>query len=189
MNVAGRLLEPAAGALLYASPAAGRRWRRSAAGCTWCAVRRASSCRPHGVSFRRWTPSTPRSRPCAQPSRARSLACRAGAGSSPARAAPIRRALARRARRPPARARCTSSPSTTACVAAAAAEAAAVVAAAPARGLDATALRVVVDGKSMAAARRARYDALVAEAAARRRVGDRRRRTPRPIRRRRCSIG
>ena len=33
-----------------------------------------------------------------------------------------------------------------------------------ARGLDATAVRVVVDGKSMAAARRARYDALVAEA-------------------------
>ena len=48
--------------------------------------------------------------------------------------------------------------------AAAAAEAAAVVAAAKARGLDATAVRVVVDGKSMAAARRARYDALVHEA-------------------------
>jgi tRNA(Ile)-lysidine synthase len=46
----------------------------------------------------------------------------------------------------------------------AAAETAAVVAAARARGLDATALTVVVDGKSMAAARRARYDALVAEA-------------------------
>jgi tRNA(Ile)-lysidine synthetase-like protein len=48
--------------------------------------------------------------------------------------------------------------------AAAAAEAAAVVAAAVARGLSATSVRVVVDGKSMAAARRARYDALVAEA-------------------------
>lgn len=48
--------------------------------------------------------------------------------------------------------------------AAAAAEAAAVVAAARARGLDAVAVRVVLDGKSMAAARRARYDALVAEA-------------------------
>ena len=52
--------------------------------------------------------------------------------------------------------------------AAAAGEAAAVVAGAAARGLDAVALRIVVDGKSMAAARRARYDALVAEA---RRVG------------------
>ena len=48
--------------------------------------------------------------------------------------------------------------------AAAAAEAAAVVATARARGLDAVAVRVVVDGKSMAAARRARYDALVREA-------------------------
>ncbi len=46
----------------------------------------------------------------------------------------------------------------------AAGEAAAVVAAARARGLDAAALRVTVDGKSMAAARRARYDALVAVA-------------------------
>ncbi len=50
----------------------------------------------------------------------------------------------------------------------AAAEADAVVAWARARGLDAAAVRVVVDGKSMAAARRARYDALVREA---RRVG------------------
>jgi len=50
----------------------------------------------------------------------------------------------------------------------AAAEAAGVVAAAEARGLSAASLRVVVAGKSMAAARRARYDALVAET---RRVG------------------
>lgn len=50
----------------------------------------------------------------------------------------------------------------------AAGEAAAVVAAAAARGLGACALRVTVDGKSMAAARRARYDALCAEA---RRIG------------------
>jgi tRNA(Ile)-lysidine synthetase-like protein len=50
----------------------------------------------------------------------------------------------------------------------AAAEAAAVVAAATARGLPAQLLRVSVDGRSMAAARRARYDALAAEA---RRVG------------------
>jgi tRNA(Ile)-lysidine synthase len=50
----------------------------------------------------------------------------------------------------------------------AASEAATVVAAARARGLSAAAIRVTVDGKSMAAARRARYDALVAEA---RRVG------------------
>lgn len=46
----------------------------------------------------------------------------------------------------------------------AAAEAAAVVAAARARGLDGRVLAVAVDGHSMAAARRARYDALVAEA-------------------------
>lgn len=46
----------------------------------------------------------------------------------------------------------------------AAGEAAAVVEAARARGLDAVVVRVAVDGKSMAAARRARYDALVAEA-------------------------
>jgi len=46
----------------------------------------------------------------------------------------------------------------------AAAEARAVVAAAEARGLTAVAVRVTVAGKSMAAARRARYDALVAEA-------------------------
>jgi len=46
----------------------------------------------------------------------------------------------------------------------AAAEARAVVAAADARGLTAVAVRVTVAGKSMAAARRARYDALVAEA-------------------------
>ncbi|MDB4968359.1 MAG: tRNA(Ile)-lysidine synthetase [Myxococcales bacterium] len=46
----------------------------------------------------------------------------------------------------------------------AAAEAAAVVAAAEGRGLTATLLRVTVDGRSMAAARRARYDALAAEA-------------------------
>lgn len=49
--------------------------------------------------------------------------------------------------------------------AAAAGEAAAVVAQARARGLSAVAVRVAVDKKSMAAARRARYDALVAEAA------------------------
>jgi len=48
--------------------------------------------------------------------------------------------------------------------AAAAQEAAAVVEWARARGLPASAIRVTVDGKSMAAARRARYDALVAEA-------------------------
>src|SRR6476661_189562 len=48
--------------------------------------------------------------------------------------------------------------------AAAAAEAAAVVDAAVARGLSATSVRVLVDGKSMAAARHARYAALVAEA-------------------------
>jgi tRNA(Ile)-lysidine synthetase-like protein len=47
---------------------------------------------------------------------------------------------------------------------AAAAEAAAVVAWAQSRGLDAESVRVVVAGKSMAAARRARYDALVAAA-------------------------
>jgi tRNA(Ile)-lysidine synthase len=47
---------------------------------------------------------------------------------------------------------------------AAAAEAAAVVAWAGSRGVAAAALRVVVDGKSMAAARRARYDALIAHA-------------------------
>jgi tRNA(Ile)-lysidine synthase len=46
----------------------------------------------------------------------------------------------------------------------AAAEAAAVVAAARARGLSAASVRVSFDGHSMAAARRARYDALVAEA-------------------------
>src|SRR5258708_5682007 len=46
----------------------------------------------------------------------------------------------------------------------ASAEAARVVAAARVRGLPATAVRVRVDGHSMAAARRARYDALVAEA-------------------------
>jgi len=48
--------------------------------------------------------------------------------------------------------------------AAATKEAADVVAWARARGLDAASVRVTVDGKSMAAARRARYDALVGEA-------------------------
>jgi tRNA(Ile)-lysidine synthetase-like protein len=50
--------------------------------------------------------------------------------------------------------------------AAAAAEAEAVVAWATSLGLDAAKLRVSVDGKSMAAARRARYDALIAHARA-----------------------
>src|SRR5438270_12954174 len=48
--------------------------------------------------------------------------------------------------------------------AAAAAEAESVIAWARARGLSATVLRVCVDGKSMAAARRVRYEALVAHA-------------------------